>query len=92
MLFPSPRNLPNPGIEPGSPTLQADALTSEPPGKPLMHITGLFNIMLIIKQNSFLKDSMQKRHMERTVGMCGWDETKLSQSNDYLEKILQTES
>ena len=29
--FPSPGDLPNPGIEPGSPTLQADALTSEPP-------------------------------------------------------------
>ena len=25
---------PSPGIEPRSPTLQADALTSEPPGKP----------------------------------------------------------
>ena len=32
--FPSPGDLPNPGIEPGSPTFQADALTSEPPGKP----------------------------------------------------------
>ena len=38
--FPSPGDLPNPGIEPkseiepGSPALQADALTSEPPGKP----------------------------------------------------------
>ena len=31
--FPSPGDLPNPGIEPGSPTLEADALTSEPPGK-----------------------------------------------------------
>ena len=31
--FPSPGELPNPGIEPGSPTLQADALPSEPPGK-----------------------------------------------------------
>ena len=29
--FPSPGDLPNPGIEPGSPTLQADALLSEPP-------------------------------------------------------------
>ena len=28
------RDLPNPGIEPGSPALQADALPSEPPGKP----------------------------------------------------------
>ena len=25
-------DLPNPGIEPGSPSLQADALPSEPPG------------------------------------------------------------
>ena len=29
--FPSPGDLPNPGIKPRSPTLQADALTSEPP-------------------------------------------------------------
>ena len=28
-------DLPNPGIEPGSPTLQADSLPSEPPGNPL---------------------------------------------------------
>ena len=32
--FPSPGDLPNPGIEPGFPTLEADTLTSEPPGKP----------------------------------------------------------
>ena len=31
--FPSPGDLPDPGIEPGSPSLQADTLTSEPPGK-----------------------------------------------------------
>ena len=30
--FPSPGDLPNPGIEPRSPTLQADTLPSEPPG------------------------------------------------------------
>ena len=27
-------DLPNPGIEPRSPTLQADSLPAEPPGKP----------------------------------------------------------
>ena len=31
MPFPTPGELPNPGIEPGSPTLQADSLPSEPP-------------------------------------------------------------
>ena len=30
--FPSPGDLSNPGSEPGSPALQADVLTSEPPG------------------------------------------------------------
>ena len=30
--FPSPGDLPDPGIEPESPTLEADSLPSEPPG------------------------------------------------------------
>ena len=33
--FPSPEDLPDPGIKPRSPALQAEALTSEPSGKPL---------------------------------------------------------
>ena len=32
--FPSPGDLPNPGIEPGSCALQADSLPVDPPGKP----------------------------------------------------------
>jgi len=32
--FPSPGNLPNPGIEPGSPALQADSLLTELSGEP----------------------------------------------------------
>ena len=34
MPFPSPGDLPDPRIEPGFPALEADALTSAPPGKP----------------------------------------------------------
>ena len=37
--FPSPGDLPNPGIEPGSPALQADSLSSEPPRKPAKSYT-----------------------------------------------------
>ena len=33
--FPDPGDLPDPGIEPKSPALQADALPPEPPGKPM---------------------------------------------------------
>ena len=38
MPFPSPEDLPDLEIEPGSPMLQADSLPSEPPGKPLSDI------------------------------------------------------
>ena len=38
--FPSPGDLPDPGIKPGSPALQADALLSEPTGK-----TSYFNVL-----------------------------------------------
>ena len=33
--FPFPGDLPDPGIKPGSPALQADSLPSELPGKPM---------------------------------------------------------
>ena len=33
LLFPSPGDLSNPGMESGSPALQADSLLAEPPGK-----------------------------------------------------------
>ena len=36
--FPSLGDLPDPGIEPRSPTLQADALPSEPPWKPKVNV------------------------------------------------------
>ena len=36
--FPSPGDLPDPGIRPGSFTLQADSLLSKPPGKPMIYI------------------------------------------------------
>ena len=35
--FPSPGHIPKPGIETRSPSLQADALPSEPPGKSQIH-------------------------------------------------------
>ena len=37
--FPSPGDLPNPGTEPRSPSLWADSLPSESPGKPEWFLT-----------------------------------------------------
>ena len=42
--FPSPGDLPDPGIEPVSPALQADALPSEPPRKSL-HLVLMNHVM-----------------------------------------------
>ena len=48
--FPSSGDLLDPGVEPGSPALQADSLPSEPPGKP--HQIGIIppRAFLIIMQ------------------------------------------
>ena len=35
LLFPSPGDLPNPGIKPTSPALAGRFFTTEPPGKPI---------------------------------------------------------
>ena len=36
--LPSPGDLPDPGVEPSSPALQADSIPSEPPGKPPVYL------------------------------------------------------
>ena len=38
MPFPSPGNLPDRGITPVTPALEADFFTTEPPGKPIVNM------------------------------------------------------
>ena len=49
LLWSPPGDLPDPGIEYRSPVLQADSLSSEPPGKPLaykkLHLINVLNFM-----------------------------------------------
>ena len=44
LSFPSPGDLPDPGIELRFPVLQADSLQSEPPGKPIYLFTYMHNV------------------------------------------------
>ena len=53
--FPSPGDLPNPGIKPKSPTLQADSLPSELPGKQTCAYLG---------HQQFLNDLLPKEDRE----------------------------
>ena len=46
LLFPSPGDRPNPGIEPGSPALQADSLLSEPAYGEINKLNFLIQILL----------------------------------------------
>ena len=56
--FPSPGDLPDPGIKPGFPALEADALTSEPPGK---NIKGkhVFHELRIAAENDMVRDKIK---------------------------------
>ena len=55
--FPSPGDLPDPGIDPRSPTLQADSLPAEPPGK--SKNTGVGSLSLL--QGIFLTQGLNQR-------------------------------
>ena len=79
--FPSPEDLPNLGIEPRSPALEADALTSEPPGKlrrmvllsnsSCVCVFFMLDTLLIVKLIKFSHFSLTKRiqvNSDTTVG------------------------
>ena len=67
---PSPGDLPGPEIEPMSPTLQADTLTSELPGKPIFQLPNIclknrtllaeYSKMIIL---SYLFDGKEENHI-----------------------------
>ena len=60
--FPPPGDLPNPGTEPRSPTLQADSLPAEPQGKPKN--TGVDTL-------SLLQGSSQPRNQTKVSCIAG---------------------
>ena len=55
--YPSQGDLPNPGVKPGSPALQADSLPSEPPGKSTLNLKNFY----IVKETI---DKMRKHRSE----------------------------
>ena len=67
--FPSPGDLPHPGIEPRSPTLQADALTSEPPGKKEFPPAAVVKTVLLRAQVSIPGCHVAKRRNKEKICM-----------------------
>ena len=61
--FPSPGRLPDTGIKPGSPALEADALTSEPPGKPVKR--GKFPPLFLLNSCGWSNKNIGTRQIKR---------------------------
>ena len=72
--FPSPGDLPNPGIEPGFPAFQADALTSEPPGKPHPKKKKIIKKEFCLKTDFWLKniEKIAAKQFNCKQFNCGW--------------------
>ena len=59
--FPSPGDLPDPGIEPISPTLQADSLPSEPPGSPNTSLGDSNTINSHMNSSQIFKNKLKRK-------------------------------
>ena len=65
--FPSPGDLPNPGIEPASPALQADSL-------PLSHLGSPFIYLLpLLLSRSVVSNFLQPHGLQPARFLCPWD-------------------
>ena len=73
--FPSPGDLPDPGMEPRSPALHADTLTSEPPRKPKMAIVSLYQSTVTLNIN--VSNPLIERHKS------GWMNSKKQKTQLY---------
>ena len=97
--FPSPEDLPDPGIEPRSPALQADALLSEPPGKSqftwIVTVLLAMRVMLMNQQYIVHKMSLRGSLVAQTVKNLSTVQEAWIQSlgqEDPLKKGMATHS
>ena len=84
--FPSPGDLPNSGVKPRSPALQADSLPAEPPGK--LKNTGVDCLSLL--QGIFLTQESNQGflHCRRILYQLSYQGSPISQ-NSYHQKFHQ---
>ena len=89
MPFPSPGDLPNPGTKPRSLALQADALPSEPPGKPEKHKSPSFiHIPKFFKSNYMSNSTLGSGNTMRTkLGLCLLTRKNIMEERDIITKI-----
>ena len=68
--IPSPKELPDPGIKPGSPALQADSLPTELPGKPPLFSIQIQKLCILNKKTLELKNLMAVYDIQQKCFPC----------------------
>ena len=86
LSFPSPGDLPDPGIEPESPALQADSLLSESPGKSLNTLDE-FKIYEFIMMSKKKIDSIQYIHDKNSQKIIDRREIPQSDQKASVNKL-----
>ena len=70
--FPSPRDLPNPGVEPTSPVLAGKFFTTQPPGKPILPVI-YPQTQPLQRMTSVFPREVSKANLQGTTGWIpGW--------------------
>ena len=87
--FPSPGDLPNSGIKPGSPALQADALTSEPPGKHNTCFKVYEKWPIIIEKDDQYHQSLEKCITGRHLNLCATREAQIKTTVSYYFILIK---
>ena len=82
--FPSPEDLADPGIEPGSPILQVDSLLSEPPRKPIYIGSSLFKKLLLDIHYPAGAQGIYKLHDSWGLFQVTTDRNKINISYQYI--------
>ena len=83
--FPSPGDLPNPGIEPRSPTLQVDSLPAEPQGKPKNTGVGSLSLLQWIFPTQELNQGLL--HCRRILYQLSYEGSPLKKESTYTYNI-----
>ena len=81
------RVLPNPGIEPRSPSLQADYLLAEPQGKPKN--TGVGNLCLLQQMFPTQESNWGLLHFRQILYQLSYQGSPFSYASKVILKILQ---
>ena len=69
MSYPSPEDLPDPGIKPQYPAVQADSLPSEPPGKSIL-MKHMYNYIFVLVIDNLVFNNVQLRWLNDSSHVC----------------------